>query len=391
MVSTSLQVALLIVCWLTGLVTLVIFLESWFALTRRGRLPALFPASDLGLVTLIVPVQSDAPAARRTIESILAQTYPYIELVLVYSDAEPGQAALVRDFCARRTHLSIRPHRVPFRLTGFPERIRAMELVSTAIRGDWILVVDSGLVLERYAVGSAMQFAVDKEITALGLTPGVECRSVSQKLVAPSLEWLVRMMKVLDRGREQVSQGYPTAGFMLFHRDTHSVVNQMNRMPGILNEAGWTLWSYRVEGLRTFHGDGSGWISRDATPAALLSGLRPAGPAPDRRTPVFLLGSLALAVASVFGMVFGLVAPDAGMVANGILYLSAFSYSLMATSYFFYSRRLRAATWFAPFWFLTHCWALVLVVAELGRVRSSDPDVPVLAGRGSDSEVSTRR
>jgi Glycosyl transferase family 2 len=389
-VSTSLQVALLIVCWLTGLVTLVIFLESWFALTRRGRLPALSPGSDLGLVTVIVPLRSDAAAARRTIESVLSQTYPFIELVLVYSEIEPGQASLVREFCARRTHLGIRPHRVPFRLTRFPERIRAMELASAAIRGDWILVVDPDLVLEPHAVGSALQFAADKEITALGLTPGVECRSMVQKLVAPSLEWLVRMMRVLDRGREQLNQAYPPAGFMLFHRDTHAVVNQMNRMPGILNEAGWTLWSYRVEGLRTFHGDGSGWIFRDATPAALLSGLRPAGPVPDRRTPVFLFGSLAIAVTSLFGMIFGFLAPDAGMVANGILYLSAFSYSLMATSYFFYSRRLRAATWFAPFWFLTHCWALFLVVAELGRSRSPDADVQVLAGHGSDSEVPTR-
>jgi hypothetical protein len=176
---------------------------------------------------------------------------------------------------------------------------------------------------------------------------------------------------------------------MLLHGHTHSVINRMNRMPGILNESGWTLWSYRVEGFRTFQGDGSGWIFREATPDSLLSRLEPESPLNSRRAPAFLLGSAAIAIISAIGVVVGLLDQGEGFLAHGILYLSAFSYSLMATSYFFYSRRLKAATWFAPLWFLSHCWALALIVIEAGRSHPVASELDTLSGR--DSEVSTRK
>jgi len=387
---TPFQIVLLIVSWITALVTLVIFLESWFALTRKSRLGPVRSNSDSGLVTVLVPLEGDCSRARRTLESLLDQSYPLIDIVPVYCGEDRGHSLVAREFSSLRARASVTPLSVPFRLQSASDRIRALEQAQNVIRGAWILVVDSDVALEPHAVESALEFARDREITALALTPGVACRSYIQKLVAPSLEWFVRMMRVVDRGREQIGRLQPAVGFMMFHGDTHSIINRMNRLPGILNEAGWTLWSYRVEGLRTFQGDGSGWIYREATPRSLLSRLEHSGsPNGHRRTLAFLLGSAAIAVVSVAGIIVGILAPSESLVGHGILYLSAFSYSLMATSYFLYSRRLNAATWFAPLWFLAHCWALLLVLAEPGRSRPPVPDMPVLSGSGS--EVSTRR
>lgn len=392
MALIPIQIAFLIVCWITALVTLVIFLEGWFALTHRSRLSAARSSGDSGPVTVLVPFQNDPDTLRRTIRSILGQSYPFVELVLIYSEAGHGHGMVAREFSAARSPVSVRPLKVSFRLDSAANRIRALEQAKPVVRGSWILVVDSDVALEPHAIESALEFARDQDITALGLTPGVECRSFVQKLVGPSLEWFVRMMRVVDRGRERSSRVHPAAAFMLFHGDTHSVINRMNRMPGILNESGWTLWSYRVEGLRTFYGDGSGWIFRDATPRSLFSRIQSGSAVHGgRRTTAFLVGSGAIAVVSVLGVLVGLSGPAGSLVTHGILYLSAFSYSLMATSYFFYARRLKAAAWFAPFWFLAHGWALLLVVAELGRSKPSAQDVTVLSGRDSGSEVSTRK
>jgi hypothetical protein len=388
---TPLQIVLLIVCWMTALVTLVIFLESWFALTRRTRLAPSASASESGVVTVLVPLRGEREAMRKTVLSILGQSYPFIELVLIYCERESAQLGVVREFSAMRSEVSVRPFRVPFSLEAEPDRIRALEQAHPGTRGAWILVVEPDVVLEPHAVGSALEFAREKDLTALGLAPGVECRSFGQRLVAPSLEWFVRMMRVVDRGRERSRRFQATPEFSLFHGDTHSVINRMNRMPGILNESGWTLWSYRVEGLRTYQGDGSGWIFREATARSLLSRIRSESPAPSgRRTLSFLLGSASIAFLSVTGVIFGLFGDADSLATHGILYLSSFSYSLMATSYFLYARRLKAAAWFAPLWFLAHGQALLLVAGEISRSRwPSAPDVAALSGR--NSEVSTRK
>jgi hypothetical protein len=383
----TLEIAFLVVGWLTALVTLVIFLESWFALTRKSRLGAISCSTEAGGVTVLVAVRGDIDGLRRTIASVLDQSYPLLELVLVCPEHDRVRAALVREFSGRPSR--VRAVRVPFGLDSETDRIRAFDQIQNAFQGSWVLVLDSDAVLESHAVESALAFVRDREITALGLAPGVECSSLVQRLVAPSLEWFVRMMGVIDRGRETAGRSQHSAGFMLFHADTQSILSRMNRMPGILNESGWTLWSYRLEGFRTFLGDGSGWVFREATPRSLLSQV-PSGSAAHagRRAAAFLAGSAAVALVSVPGMAFGLASGGESLVSHGILYLSAFSYSLMATSYFFYSRRLRAATWFAPLWFVTHLWALLLIVLELGRSRPPASDLSALP---EGSELSARK
>ncbi len=366
MTGASLRYALLFVCWLSALVTLVIFLESWFALTRRSRLSVRRSSGSYGVVSVLVPLRGAGDVSRRALESILEQSYPFIELLLVYDDSDGRHASLAREFRAMRSHIPIQQIPVSFPLETEIDRIRALDQAQPSVRGSWMLVLDSDVVLEQFAVESALEFAGTEDLTALALSPSVECRSLLQKLLAPSLEWFVRMIRAVDRGREKSKRMNLTEPFLLLHGHTHTVINRLNRLPGILNESGWTLWSYRSEGLKTFQGDGSGWIAREASVRSLMSGLDTESLS-FGRVMAFVLGNAAISIVAVVGILFGIFSTQTGFSSLGILYFSAFSYSLMATSYFCYSRRLRAATWFAPLWFFAHTLALVLTVYELGR------------------------
>ena len=368
------QYTLLIVCWISALVTLVVFLESWFALTRRSRLSPLRSSNAHGVVSLVVPIRSTDAAARRCLQSVFDQSYPFIELLLLYEESNRDHADFVAEFSSVRSHIPLRAVPVPFSLETENERIRALEHAQPNIRGSWILIVDGDIFMDTHAVESAMEFASTEDITAVAMIPGVECRSLWQKLLAPSLEWFVRMLRAVDRGREKSGRLNMTTPFLLLHGNTHSVLNKMNRMPGILNESGWSLWSFKVEGLRTFQGDGSGWIAREATVRSLLATLDMRSLSAGR-VMGFALGSALVSAVSVIGILFGMLISDPGFSGLGILYFSGFSYSLMATSYFFYARRLGAAVWFAPFWFLAHSTALFLTLVELGRSSPSFPAV----------------
>ena len=382
------QYALLIVCWISALVTLVIFLESWFALTRRSRLGPRRSTDAHGVVSIVVPVDRIDDRSGRGIISVFDQSYPFIELILVYDGGNNDHRRFVEEFRETKSHIPVRDVPVTFPIDSETARVRALEYVQPALRGSWILVSECDVVMDTYAVESALEFAGSEEISAVAMIPGVECRSIAQRLLAPSLEWFVRMLRALDRGRERTTRLNMTAPFLLLHGQTHSVLNKMNRMPGILNESGWTLWSYKVEGLRTFQGDGTGWISREGTARALLATLD-AGALNAGRVVSFAVSSAAITLVSVVGIIYGILSPDSGFSTMGILYFSAFSFSLMATSYFFYARRLGGAVWFAPFWFLAHTAALVLAMRELARTRPVAPAVSVPV-RPPGREVSTR-
>jgi hypothetical protein len=391
MTGGPLHYVLLFVCWLSALVTLIVFLESWFALTRRSRLATIRSTRTQGVVSVLVPLARADEAGRRCLQSILDQSYPFMELLILHDVNEQGCIDLAEELSALHSHVPVRPIPVPFSITDDTARIRALEHAQSSVRGSWILVLESDLILNPQAVESALEFSESEEIVAVALFPGVECRSLWQKLLAPSLEWFARMISVVDRGREKSDRlGDVSAPFLLVHGQTHAVVSKMNRLPGVLNESGWSASSFRVEGLKTFQGDGSGWIAREATTRSLMSRLE-AGSNSRGRVVGFVFSSLVISVVSVAGIVFGLLAGQEGFTGPGILYFSAFSYGLMATSYFFYSRQLGAATWFAPFWFLSHSMALLLTLLELRQTLPEPPKTRSPIRHELRRKVPTRR
>src|SRR5204862_5320748 len=108
-------------------------------------------------------------------------------------------------------------------------------------------------------VEMAVEFAGSNEVSALSLRPGIRCRSFVQKIIAPSMEHLLQMVRIAHRRREKRRPMDFESPFMTINREAFDVINKINRLPGILNEASWGMWGYQVEGLRTFDADGSRW------------------------------------------------------------------------------------------------------------------------------------
>ena len=176
------------------------------------------------------------------------------------------------------------------------------------------------------------------------------------------------------------------APYLLLNRDSFEVIHRINRMPGILNEAGWTVWSYQLEGLRTFDGDGSRWLWRETA-----LGSWPDYADLDRRLGPRSLSFVSIvtlaALIPVAGLVYGFYVPMASFLEASILALSAISYALMTISYFLYARRLHAATWFAPLWFLVQPVAAVLTFRGMRKAMAGIPpkDIPAVRRGGLNS------
>jgi glycosyltransferase involved in cell wall biosynthesis len=364
------QFSLLFVCWLGALATLLVFLETWFGLSGRNRFFARRASGAYGVISVFVPMYGEAGKVERAIRAILEQSYPFIELVLIYCDEERRFGQIVKQFRSVRSHIPIRPVPTSFSIDGHNDRIRALEQALAVARGRWFVILDPEVILDRFAVETGVEFAGSNEISVLALRPGIRCRSFVQKVIAPSMEHLLQMVRIANRRREKRRTADFESPFFIVNREAFDVVNKINRMPGVLNDAAWSMWGYQVEGLRTFEADGSRWMWRDADVRSWSSSIDP-----ERRygtaSASFVIGSAIMALLSIAGIAFGLIRGIGNFAGASILAFSAVSYMLMCVSYFLFARRLRAAAWFAPLWIVGHLPAAVLTLVEMRRITRS--------------------
>jgi hypothetical protein len=182
------------------------------------------------------------------------------------------------------------------------------------------------------------------------------------------MEQLLQMVRIANRRREKRNNSDLESPFLLVNREAFEMVNRNNRMPGILNEAAWNVWGYQLEGFRTFEGDGARWMWRDADVRSWSSDSDPERRY-SSRSAGFVIGGVLMALVAVAGLAFGFTHRLDNFVGASILAFSGVSYSLMAVSYFLFARRLRAAGWFAPLWFVSYLPAAVLTFMEIRRGR----------------------
>jgi len=329
--GSLLQYALLFVCWLAALATLLVFLETWFGLSGRNRFMARRASGAYGVISIFVPLHGPAEMVEkigRAISSIFGQSYPFIELVLVYYEEDRRFVDMAKQFRSGRSHIPVRLVSTVFPIDTINERIRALEHALSAARGRWFVILDPDVVLDRFAVETAVEFAGSNEISALMMRPGVRCRSLLQKIIAPSMEHILQMVRIANRRRERRKGIEFESSFLLLNREAFEVISKINRMPGILNDAAWNLWGYQVDGLRTFTSDGSRWMWRDANVRSWSSSVDP-----ERRYGAsasgFVVGSAVMAVLSVAGSIFGLVHGVDNFLGASILAFSGVSYLLI--------------------------------------------------------------
>ena len=361
------QFPLLFVCWLAALATLLVFLETWFGLSGRNRFIARRASGAYGVISVFVPMYGRREKVEQTLRSVLGQSYPFVELVLIYSEENRQLSELAAEVRDLRSHIPVRLVRTLFSIDSHHDRIRALETAEPSAHGRWFVILDPDVLLDRFAIEIAVEFAGSNEVFALALHPGIRCSSLIEQVIAPSMEQLVQMNRIASRRREKQKSAEFDSSFLLVNREAFDVINRINRLPGILNESGWSTWAYRLEGLQTFEADGSHWMWRNAAVRSWSADTNVHRH--YRATSVGLtLLSAALALLTVFGIAFGFIHGIDNFTGASVLAFAGVSYMLMWISYFLFARRLHAAVWFAPLWIISHLPAAVLTLVEIRRL-----------------------
>src|SRR5262245_22860168 len=121
------SVLILLVCWIASLAILFLFLESWWGLPERDRFVARRASGAYGICSVFLIMRGPAESIERTVRSVFSQSYPFLELFLIFPEDDARNAALARELRMSRTHVAVRLVPVPYPVETAADRIRALE------------------------------------------------------------------------------------------------------------------------------------------------------------------------------------------------------------------------------------------------------------------------
>jgi chlorobactene glucosyltransferase len=155
--------------------------------SARSRGPVLArgttgPAAAAGLVSIIMPAKDEEANIRAALETVLAQDYPDIEVIVVDDRSRDGTADAVREAAADPRVRLISVKELPPGWFGKPH---AMHVGAGEARGDWLLFVDADCRQAPHSVRAAVNFLTDHQGEMLSLWPVLEMHGFWENAVQP--------------------------------------------------------------------------------------------------------------------------------------------------------------------------------------------------------------
>jgi glycosyltransferase involved in cell wall biosynthesis len=112
--------------------------------------------SEQPLVSVVVPTRNNARTIEACLGSVTAQTYPNVQLIVVDNHSSDGTSELAKRFTDTV-------------LTGGPERSAQRNLGVAAAEGEWVLWLDSDMILPPETVEVAVRTAQTEQAVGVAL------------------------------------------------------------------------------------------------------------------------------------------------------------------------------------------------------------------------------
>ena len=138
-------------------------------------------ASSWPGVSVIVPARNEERNLRGLLSSLVQQSYPLYEVIVVDDDSTDGTADIMREFSSQGVRL--------LQTSGPPEgwtgKNRACWLGAGASVYPWLLFVDADTQLRPLALRSTLAFALEQQLEVLSLFAQQRCESFWERLLLP--------------------------------------------------------------------------------------------------------------------------------------------------------------------------------------------------------------
>jgi glycosyltransferase involved in cell wall biosynthesis len=159
----------------------VYFIEGAGPILNRDSFPGL---GDAGLVSVIVPARDEEQNIGAALETLLAQDYRNLEVIVVNDRSRDRTAEIVREFSARDGR--VRLLEVESLPEGWFGKPHALDVGARAARGEWLLFVDADCRQAPHSVRVGLGLLVDRKADMLSLWPILEMRGFWENAIQPA-------------------------------------------------------------------------------------------------------------------------------------------------------------------------------------------------------------
>jgi chlorobactene glucosyltransferase len=230
-VAVPVLMGLLLAVWLYRAV-LVYSRHAGGPVLSAGTIPDVPPQ---GLVSVIVPAKDEEANIGAAVETLLAQDYPDLEIIVVDDRSSDGTAEVVRRLAARdgRVRL-VHVERLPEGWFGKPH---AMHVGAREATGDWLLFADADCRHAPHSMRAGVHFLAAAGGDLLSLWPVLEMHgfweNAAQPVAGSVLAAWFRPAWVHDPKRRTA---FGNGQYMLFRRSTYEAVGGYEAVRGEMNE-----------------------------------------------------------------------------------------------------------------------------------------------------------
>lgn len=140
------------------------------------NIPSLQDAPPLGgenapTVSIIVAARNEERHLGAAVRSLLAQSYPRLELIVVDDRSDDRTPGVLRDLAAVHAHLRVvRVDRVP---DGWLGKNNALQMGAAAASGEMLVFADADVVMDSHAVARAVRLMVAAQVDHLAIAPTI--------------------------------------------------------------------------------------------------------------------------------------------------------------------------------------------------------------------------
>ena len=179
-------------------------------------------------VCILVPAKDEGERIRDCIESCLAQDYANLDVVAINDRSEDNTGAVMDDMAARNPRLKVLHNRTapPPGWTGKNNALHQGVQHPAARAAEWLLFVDSDVVLEPDALSASMAVVLRKKFDLLSLLPRLESHSTWEGLLVPLAASAASSMYLvpLTNNHLMPNQAFANGQFLMISRPAYEAL-----------------------------------------------------------------------------------------------------------------------------------------------------------------------
>jgi chlorobactene glucosyltransferase len=176
-------------------------------------------------VTILIPAKDEGERIRACLTSALSQDYPNFRVIAIDDRSTDRTGAIMDEIAAidpQLETLHIRQDPAP----GWTGKNNALYIATQQAQGDWLLFVDSDVILEKDTLSAAMAVVLRKKFDLLSLLPKLESHSFWESILVPLAGSAASSLYLIALTNKSAvtSKAFANGQFMLMSRACYDAI-----------------------------------------------------------------------------------------------------------------------------------------------------------------------